>query len=362
MASVNSPQELKKWLLKIVYANQTISNDAVPILTNVIGDFIGTYQQKVKEVIKDTNKLIENPPVWNEKMPPQRYQTLALNFIKRLPFQYKLEYLNKLQQKCPFIITDVLRRPLNGPITYGLADLYRFMGLSSQPTVKMGKLQRKQPLYQPQVPPVFKYTGNKYGKNPFYHPVQYNYPIPDVNGNTLLMKLYQNNPMFLFGKLQGLYNKITSYQQYIKGGGEGTNRAHEKFYVKGSYKDMLELINHILKKETDPYYLTNHIYSTDVESNRAPMANYFRNNFDALLFQLISSQHVYKIDKKPIAKGMQISSKVLDSVKQSQKQYDTHPMVMISSHPSHLSKKKSHYKSRKRSYKKRRRRRHSYHK
>jgi hypothetical protein len=348
----DTPKILKDYLQKLMLGNLNIDEQAVPILSQVIGDTIETFEKRFENTDEESKKLLDNPPIWNEQITPQRYQTLALHFIQNLPFQYKLEYLNKLQSKCPFVLVDILRRPLNQPIQYGLADLYRFLGFNTQPTVKIGKIKQKQPLYQPLVPPVFKYSNGQLGQNPLYSPVNYHYPIPDIQGNMKLQEIFKNNPQFLFSKLKNIYQQITNYQKYIKGGGKSlTNKSHEKLYIKESYNDMLELINHILKRETDPYKLTNYIYSTDSECNTPPMATYFRNNFDALLFQLISTNNIYKINSKPLLTDANLSSKALDDLKSYQKYYERNKMLTVSASSAYKSKShksKSHKYSHKR--------------
>jgi len=110
---------------------------------------------------------------------------------------------------------------------------------------------------------------------------------------------------------------------------------------------MISLTDFILKKELDPFYLTNTLISKGPDGECPPMAKYFRTELDALLFQLLTSHRIYDVDNKPITDGAYISSKALEQLKGSISEYDKNPMAIVSAtYKSSYPQKKQHSKPR----------------
>jgi len=279
---------------------------------------------------------------------------MAQRFLRNLPLEYQLDKLNKMQEQCPFILTDPSLRPASsGQINYGFGDLYRFLGLPLS-DVKIGRYTPKKPLYKPKLPPRFYDIKGNLQVNPLFHPVKYQYPIPDNQANELLSKIYMNSPVFMFHKLVELHNKMGKYHSMTGGNpGQGlaipTNKDHNKFYINANFNDMITLVHHIMKKELDPYYLTHHLLSMDADGNRPPMQSYFRTELDALLFQLLTSNRLYNVNNKKLTDGLNISSKALDQLKGSLAEYNKSPMAIVDAtyRGSNASRKKHSKRSRK---------------
>lgn len=336
------------------------SQVSIPTIMKIVKDFIHQYEDKMStkdKVVRDD--IIKNTPEYkNGEIVPKAFQEMAQRFIRNLPLEYKLERLNKMQKSCPFLLADPLLRPVTGPINYGLADLYRFMGLPLN-NISIAKFSAKKPVYKPKLPPVYIDIDGNPQKNPLFHPVKYNYPIPDLIGNEALKKIYMNNPSFMFSKLVGLYDQLGRYQK-MTGGGiiAPASKEHNKYYIHGGVNEMIKLIYHLMKKELDPYYLTHTLLSKDVDGEGPPMKTYFHTELDALLFQLLTSHRIYNIHNKKVTTDMEISSKALDKLKSSLAEYEKHPMMVSASYhtskpiPKHRSKRSSKRRSKRRSSRK----------
>lgn len=334
-------------------------------LVQIIGDFINDYDKGVVKKSTDLKeKLNKDMPTFSkfksnlpESSVYKEFQIASQHFIRNIPLEFKLEYFNKIQNECPFIIADPLMRKKDGQVTYGLADVYRFIGLPLN-KVKIGKYKPNKPLYRPKVMPVYTDVYGKLQTNPLYAPVSYAYPIPDVQGNMALQQIYMNNPLSLFSKLKKMYSGLIQ----IRGGAgsfDKVNDAMNKFYIKGNIKDMVSLINYLLKKELDPFYLTNTLLSRSIEGNQIfdpPMRNYFKKNINSMLFQLLMSHRLYKIDQKPATNKLQVTSPMMQEFMTSYKQYGHKPMVMVQSRYKPIGPVKSSHKG---PQKRRRRRRKS---
>jgi len=292
------------------------------LLLQMIGDSLAKWENQFSTAKKEIEaKLIKggNAPAWtggngNNLAENQRFQIMAQNFLRNLPFEYQLEKLNEMQKSCPFVLADPNCSSSSGPLSYGYADLYRFLGLQLG-TWGVAKVRSPKPAYTPQVPPgnlAMDIDGSRYfTNNPFFVPV--NYPIPDYHGNQMMLSIYENNPGSLVKKLRAIYDNFVQNKAKLSGGGASTNADHEKYFVKSNMKDMLTLVHYIMKKEFDPYYLTNYMFSG---LNPRPMQTYFRNNLDALLYQMMVGHQWYKPNDSKLSKDMEISSKMMDDVKE----------------------------------------------
>ena len=329
------------------------------MLLQMMGDSIQTWKKKygsekemmVERVLQGKPAL----PLWNtfggaEPNGTQRFQVLVQNYLQDLPLEYQLNKLNEIQKSCPFLIADPNASKIDDIVKfpgYGYADLYRFMGLqfSNNPYGKMAhiaKVGTNKPIYTPQVPPgnlVADVDGSRYyDGNPLYVPA---YPIPDYEGNKILLSIYENNPGTLVKKLENMYNMFTeNSMKLMQGGGWGFNPKdeHSKYIINSNFKDMLTLVHHIIKKDMDPRYFTNLMYSP---LNPLPMKTYFRNNLDSLMYQMMIGHQIYT-PKKKSSTDMEITSRALQDVK---KHMDAdhkadHPA------PRRKSGSKKHYKSR----------------
>jgi len=331
----------------------------------IIGDFVGEYEKgmaKKETVVKEELDLkmpkLEALPEALQSQPAaamkglKEFQVATQHFIRNVPLEFKVEYLNKIQKQCPNIIVDphlrVAEPNVLSQLQYGLADVYRFMGLPLE-NVTISKFKSKKPLYRPKVMPAYTDVHGQLKTNPFYAPVSYTYPIPDVIGNNAMGQIMVNNPQSLFQQLRKLYYGMLQ----MKGGGnfDQVKDTMEKFYIKGNIKDMLSLIDHMLKKELDPLYLTNTLLSKSVNTldptdiMTPPMNTYFKDNMSSLMYQLLMAHRLYQIDAKPATNDLEITSPMMNEFMTSYHHYNNKPMTMVSSHYRPLGPKKSTTKS-----------------
>lgn len=342
------------------HTGQSYTKDNV---IKIIGDFIAEYDKgmnKQTEVVKDKLEAdMPTPDKFNADKSIKglkQFQIAAQYFIRNIPLEFKVEYLNKMQKKCPNIIVDPNLRLIDpiakDKLQYGLADVYRFIGLPLN-SVKIGKYKSKKQLYRPKVLPKYNDVHGQLQINPFYAPVEYSYSIPDVVGNNAMQQIYVNNPHNIFKKLKNIYYNMMQ----MKGGGtfDEVTDTINTFYIKGNIKDMIKLIDHLLKKALDPLYLTNTLHSKTVQDGhifKPPMAQYFNDNFNNLMYQLLMSHRLYQIDSKPATNKLQITSPMMNDFMNSYHHYNQKPMVMVKSYYKPLGSKKSQ-KSRPRKIRKR---------
>ena len=334
-------------------------------LVQIIGDFINDYDkgmvQKTQNMKEKLDKDMPNFAKFDSQLPEavKNFQIATQLFIRNVPVEFQLEYFNKIQNECPYILADPLLRKKEGNMMYGLADVYRFIGLPLR-KVKIGKYKPNKPIYKPKVMPIYTDVHGQLQQNPLYAPISYSYPIPDSKGNLALQQIYMNNPLSLFTRLKKMYSNLVQ----MKGGGsfDKVNQAMDKFYIKGSIKDMIALINYILKKELDPFYLTNTLLSRSIEGKdifQPPMHDYFKKNINSMLFQLLMSHRLYQIDQKPATDKLKVTSPMMEDFMSSYNQYGNKPMVMVSSHYKPIGTKKSSHKGPQKRRRKRKSRRRS---
>lgn len=301
----------------------------------IVKNYIDKYDQKRGINVDLINKQLSNIPMFKQGMSPITFQQGAQQFLRSLPFEYQLEQLNKIQDKCPFLLVDPQTRQLTtlGNVKYGLADLYRFMGLSFVPA-KIGKVKFSKQKYNPKIPAKF---------NPLYQPVDYNYSIPDFRGNQILSSIYAQSPSSYYSKLKHFYSNLSNFFN-ISGGVDNEYKMSGggKLFIDSSMKDIMELLKYIYKTEADPNYIYNHMLTYG--RNDRPMQTYFRNNFDALLNQMAVSHLIYKIKDHHPDKNIKVSSRALENYKAAKKYYQSHPesVEVHTARPKKASEKKSH--------------------
>lgn len=323
----------------------TGKNINIPTILGIVGSYIQKNEEKFKPFEPRTD-LPQNVPslplVYKPDEPPTNFQIEVQKFIRNLPFEYQLAQLNKIQKDCPFIITDPYLRKFDQtsivgakPFEYGYADLYRFLGLnivpggihkhSGMPSTKFLRIPPTYQEYHPKLPPGFR--GNYYAfeskpldVNPLFHPVDYNYDIPDVSGNEVLMRIKQESPAELFKKLKGIYTRILPMTSMGAVGitGQILGGGYDK--ISADVSDIVKLMEYIVKKQSDPNYVLSSVFGAE-----KPMRKYFKSNFENLLFQLVTSHGVYQFDKKNPEKSVRISSDVKDYVENEIDYYEKNP-------------------------------------
>lgn len=299
----------------------------IPDVMGIMKQFLNKYDKKTTYNYQQIQPVLASAPRYKRDIQPTQFQLDVQRYVRNLPFEYQLEQLNKIQEDCPFLIVDPMRRQLStldsagSNIKYGFADLYRFLGLSYVPA-KVGKVKLSQPKKLPSVPA---------SQNPFYQPVNYNFSIPDTRGNMMLSKLYQFSPHSYYTKIKTIYDKLGSFYGMRGGAKDGIDKKSSDLYIETNMQDMMKLFQHWIERETSPDYLREK-YLTMGRSDR-PMQNYFNSNFNALLDQMRASHLIYKFDYKP-PKDVEYSSKQLDSLKNAMKYYQSHPeAVEVQSRP-----------------------------
>lgn len=283
---------------------------------SMIKEWNEKLQSRLQNNVQDVAQLFSTAPKYTPKTHAQQYQMMAQQYVRNLPVEYQLEHLNKLQEKCPFLLTDPLLREIGGTgiPTYGFGDLYNFLGLSFG-NIKLAKVPSNTKHYKAKLPPPMDPNNpNTLTENVFYAPVNYNYQIPNANTNMKLWDLYQQNPYSLMNILNNRANQILKMQ----GGSSSMSESDRKFYIDVTKDDINKLLDELIKRETDPYYLTKNVLGSQHDR---PMSSYFRNNFDVLLHQLMLSHRIYKINDYKPNKDITISSKMHENYKKAKEYY-----------------------------------------
>jgi len=316
---------------------ETKKNVNIPTILNIMKDYIKKNEGKYFPVggnvttgggNDDLSGMPFIPPVYTQNEQPVSFQYQVQKFIRDIPFEYKLNYLNKIQETCPFLIVDPLTGTLaqnNVPVNYGYADLYRFLGLSLIPgmhnpqQIKFLKVPPSKKDYRPKLLPdpytnYYAFQERPLDANPFYHPI--NYPIPDKSGNEILMKIKMESPSELFNKIKNLHSKI--YSMYLGG---NTNQPIEENGImtgKGNleggadkiqtdFEEIFKLFDYLFKKMYDPEFIL-----TDMSGPERPMKKYFKSNFHNLLTQMMIAHGVYNYSNKKPTDDFEISSASAD--------------------------------------------------
>jgi hypothetical protein len=321
----------------------TKKNVNIPTILNIMKDYISKNEHVFipqRTITGGQPPII--PPIYNANTNPSSFQQEVQQFIRNIPFEYKLNYLNKIQETCPFLIVDPLTRTITQNtemhnINYGYADLYRFLGLSyipgmpgmpgmhNQQQVRLLKVPSSKQDYRPKLLPdpnsskYYAFQERPLNSNPFYQPV--NYPIPDVTGNEYLMKIKLESPAELFKKIKDLHSRVysmyagNSNQPMDETGimtGKGLGKGLEidggskinKNKIQTETEDLLKLFDYLFKKMTDPNLI--------FQSGERPMKKYFESNFHNLLTQMLIAHGIYNFEDKKPATDFEISSASAD--------------------------------------------------
>ena len=143
-------------------------------LVQIIGDFINDYDkgmvQKTQNMKEKLDKDMPNFSKFDSQLPEavKNFQIATQLFIRNVPVEFQLEYFNKIQNECPYILADPLLRKKEGNMMYGLADVYRFIGLPLR-KVKIGKYKPNKPIYKPKVMPIYTDVHGQLQQNPLTH-------------------------------------------------------------------------------------------------------------------------------------------------------------------------------------------------
>lgn len=157
--------------LSFYYANIPEKEAISSLMGYDLGKVVSSIEKPLKEISKhQIRKLTEARKRYIElkskfpkfipgKISKQDYQLKALEYLIKVPEQFKLTALNDMQDSLDFVIADINLSEKTEKFKYGLADLLRFLGIKTTSLVKI--------------------TGN-----PLYEPIEY--PIPDYEGNSYL--------------------------------------------------------------------------------------------------------------------------------------------------------------------------------
>lgn len=229
------------------------------VFTNSLRERMETRSKRSKEKFKRFTQTKFLPRLTEDR---EKYQFDVFARLRQIPFEYKTVYINKLQERVPFVILDPHLRALKSGerISYGIGDVMRFVGM---PKIinRINKLPETE--------------------NPFNARINYN--VPDFELNMFMDTLYDihniNNKIQHLKQLYA-YTK-QAYKTYKKKRNTSRDNAQEiqKYYL----QYILNLIE-LLKKVSEIHYqqMSPVTWSKHVEGQERPMETYIKENIDLI--------------------------------------------------------------------------------
>ena len=277
-------------------------------VTKLVDNVYNQLFSNIKVSRGDFTSQNENIPKYdgNSEETRKDFQAMVRKFIRSVPSEKKLLFLNKIQKKTPFNLMNPNLK-YKKDFVYGYADLIRF---SCSP-VESGEVARfiKN---SPGMAMEFNETEGKFVPskselpNPFYNPIRYQ--IPDIEGNKRLEEIIIGSRKFQEQKMM----EIRSLRQYI--GKKNVSEADARARLNAIIKIYVD----IYKYQTNPVFL-----SMFVPGQERPISQYRKTHFKQLLEQLVTRKRLHPATKGRHAPegftGFKISGPELDRLNMSYK-------------------------------------------
>lgn len=197
------------------------------------------YKMKIKKIKQAEKQFLEMrrkmPTFVPGKIDKKTYQKQALEFILKVPEQFKLKALNSIQDNLDFVLLDLKSKEKFGKMKYGPADLLHFLGIEDR------KLIRKT-------------------DNPFYAPIKY--PIPDYRGNAYLNYMYDLHNSDKYMRV--LFRHLGDAKRILK---KKSLTPKEKEIISSKFFDIFQIYNTLENLKYNP------IFVSKTKQTR-PMENY----------------------------------------------------------------------------------------
>jgi len=267
------------------------------VLASLSKDLPKEHSQKILTDIKrkiptmekeELKKMKDYPGVAPEKWVhrPNDFRAAMQRHISKLPPQYQLPELNRIQKKAPFSLLDPKgKKQLSAKSTkYGYADLYNFLGFPYSKGIVRSSMQ---------------------GQNPFYHPLKM--PVPDVYGNNVLSHIKRFGPSQKLMEAKDIYKELMS-----KSGGAPLYLVNPKILDEGydtKIKRMAQLTFDVANRVYSPVTLSHF-----VKGQERPMKQYLDQNFNTMLWELNKVHLIKPISPAPEKTNYSLSDSALDQI------------------------------------------------